>query len=165
MHLLFSIQISCFVNVAKKWAMKSFSRLYFYRVSHFISVSRVFSLLSCFAFHKCFTSIFVKYMTKHETLTIRLSFFIQILCFVNAVKKMSYEILWHFAWMVTLAQNAAKHEESDAKYLAIHSLFFTFCDCFVLFRDKCIFCFTCYVWMPTLVQNTTKCKKKIDVEM
>ncbi len=46
--------------------------------------------------------------------------------------------------MPNLAQNAksekrgAKCEKSGAKYLAIHFLFFTFHDCFHIFRDKCI---------------------------
>ncbi len=35
-------------------------------------------------------------------------------------------------------KGARKREKSDAKYLAIHFLFFAFRDSFRIFRDKCI---------------------------
>ncbi len=52
-----------------------------------------------------------------------------------------------FARMPLLARNAkqisdGKCGKSDAKYTAIHFLFFVFCKHFMLLRDKCIASFT-----------------------
>ncbi len=55
---------------------------------------------------------------------------------------MNYKILWFFVRMPTLVQNAAKSEKwapkSDAKYSAIHILFFAFPDRFREFGEKYI---------------------------
>ncbi len=67
-------------------------------------------------------------------------------------------------------KKGCKMWKSDAKYLAIHFLFFAFCDCFHIFRNKCIADLTVpithqqrwYIWpwveasMWLVVWNTTK---------
>ncbi len=76
--------------------------------------------LSFFAFLQYFANDFTTRTTKSKKLTIHLSLFItQISCFVNSAKKMKYEILWHFAWMLTLTQNGVKCKKMTKKWRAI----------------------------------------------
>ncbi len=101
----------------------------------------------CFTFCEYFASVFAKHTTKYETLTIHFSYFIQILCFVNTTKKpiKSFDIsqACHNPWCEIMRnekrkKNDMKCEKSETKYNPMHFSFFTFCEHFMLFRNKCI---------------------------
>ncbi len=95
-----------------------------------------------------FASVFVKRITKYETLTHYTLFILHsnfVFCWCR--EKINYRILWHFAKMPPLAWNGAKRkteknnakcEKNDMNYTTLCLSFFTFCEHFMLFCDKCI---------------------------
>ncbi len=99
---------------------------------------------------------------KHSLYTYHFSFKFRVLLMLQ---KMSYEILWHFVWMLTPARNVeknnAKCKKSDVKYRVVHFSFFAFCAYFVLFCTSYVkISYTCYTLIMKHYETIEKLKKK-----
>ncbi len=97
----------------------SYGWLYTYRISHFTDISRVFSWNT-------------PQNTKHSLYTFRISFKLHVR------EKINYEILLTFRENAILSIKLCKTRKNEAKYPALHFLFFVFRKHFMLFCEKCI---------------------------